>query len=80
MDSVELLRQLRGCVNDPVKHLKWLCHASGAKWETTDHAADQVLAGTVDGVPLVVTRKEWLPLNEEQGLDLLGRKLKEALP
>jgi hypothetical protein len=78
--AVALLRHLRGCVENPDAHMRLLCRAAGLKWEPSELAEGEVLSGKVDGVSIVVSRKEWLPLNEDQGMDLLASKLKEALP
>lgn len=75
---VELLRMMRGYIN-PESFLTTLCHVAGITWVASDANEGDVLAGTVDGQPIRITREEWLPLDTRQGLDLVAQRLKEAL-
>lgn len=76
---IELLRRMRGYIN-PGSFMATLCIVSGIKWEQVHSTEeDHALEGLVDGRRILITRKEWLPLNAEQGMDLVAQKLKEAL-
>jgi hypothetical protein len=78
--AVALMKHLRGDIPDPENYLRGMCRLLGVKWESLAASADQMCSGTADGALIVVTRKEWMPLDGDAGADLLGRKLKEALP
>ncbi len=78
--NVALLKHQRGDIPDPEAYFKFLCQASGIRWVPSQPSGDHVMAGTVDGAPVAITRAEWMPLDGERGMDLLSRKLKEALP